>query len=795
MSNISGRFLEQWNAIGGPNSKLGQPVSNIVNVAEGQAVYFEGGCLYTGTDIGGGMLFCYLNLPKLGRPKVFNPNDGAEIRLPNAVTTICSKQWAFTKSAQTLGALWSYRLFLQAVTPSGTAPGRIPTYISQTWDSEYSSTQVYEHVDLEISLHSTGAPPLTNRTLYDIVVVPPGENGAVVAPHALYSKSAWTKFGLIHVTDLHLSWRKEGYRQRLLVLGETAGANAFSNPADNFRALIRYANHLHEIGLLDAVVATGDLVDYILEPDGRDNFTLLEQLIRGQGPTGAPANEPLCVPIYTVLGNHDYRPNPTEMCFTINIPLWPDKDIDQYAGYNLTESEVIHLQGGRPGRSLDEALHMVQTDGMLGRGRGYSLGTYRRRINDQFSYAVPLGPHRLVMLDTGEDLGIPASADWQTIVALIIQYIGGSLGDSMERAMGGGPDSEGITPEHLGLVNRALQECNGLVMVGMHAPPFHPQNNEYAHYFRETEHPVIDPQEVRAYLSRCDASGAQSEAQWPPTGTTYFKRGGVDLLLDDGVAKYRAEDLLRLCVCGDGVRRPVDLVLAGHTHDNVEFRAAWNAARGEFEFYTDFYSENPARYYPCHKANVDGSVRQFVKAGAPVNGPVVQESGYQKVEIPPNAQTLRESTQPAAWWAAHRPLVVETASLGLTETNQRVPNPAVSFQGFRFVMATGNAVTRIANVDLATVRARNFVMPWESELVQHATHEHAHTHVFSELGEHHHHDHPHLHAAGTTHHHPLPGEGPAHHEHAHPEPHAADPHHHHPHQHPHPAGSNHHHPY
>jgi len=379
MSNISGRFLEVWQAQGGATGPLGEPVSNIVNVAQGQAVYFEGGCLYAGTDTGGGMLTCWLHLPQLGRPKMISEHQTLGLALPDTVSLRCGKAWAWSVSAQTLGQLWGWeRLYLQAVTPSGTAPGRIPTYIYQTRDSPYSDTEVYIHVDMMVDPTRTGAAPLTHRTLFDIVLVPPGEPGAIVAPHALYNKDTWDKFGLIHVTDLHLSWRTEGFRERLLALGENEGAGAYTNPQDNFRDLIRYANHLHDIGLVDGVVATGDLVDYIFEEDGQDNFTLLERLVRGQASTATSRNEPLRVPIFTALGNHDYHPNHYDLCFWVDFQ-WPipNRNVDLFQGFNLTMSEALRLQGdtSRPRRTSGEALDMLLTDTQIGRGRGYSLKT------------------------------------------------------------------------------------------------------------------------------------------------------------------------------------------------------------------------------------------------------------------------------------------------------------------------------------------------------------------------------------------------------------------------------------
>ena len=102
----------------------------------------------------------------------------------------------------------------------------------------------------------------------------------------------------------------------------------FNNFNDNFRAFISYANKLHRLGELDFIIITGDIVDYIFENKfeeinvfghnvgipvsdmtyNSNNFVYFENIVKGlSGKPDMVRNEELKVPIFTSLGNHDYR--------------------------------------------------------------------------------------------------------------------------------------------------------------------------------------------------------------------------------------------------------------------------------------------------------------------------------------------------------------------------------------------------------------------------------------------------------------------------------------------------------
>jgi hypothetical protein len=220
----------------------------------------------------------------------------------------------------------------------------------------------------------------------------------------------------------------------------------------------------------------------------------------------------------------------------------------------------------------------------------------------------------------------------------------------------------------------------------------------------------------------------------------HFKGGALDDLVDFGVGRGKVEEFVRRLI-GEGAARPADLLLSGHGHRRVEYRVGKSAA-GELRLFTDFYSENPDRYYaalvltkdlPAHGddhfsvyAAMAGATRRVhttVKAGAPEDGePKKQAQGtyaeHYRIDIPPYATPLAEASSPAQWWQKHRPLVVETAGLGPVENRQRKigsppEKPGTCFAGFRFVRVRDNVIARMHYVELAELRANGLRMPWE----------------------------------------------------------------------------------
>ncbi len=569
---------------------------------------------------------------------------------------------------------------------------------------------------------------------YDLALRMPDNETRIMAPHAFYMAREWEKFGFIHVTDIHVAKRIEIFHIKLARLAAQKpelreAAEQFNNFNDNFRDFIRYANHLHDLGLLDVILATGDLVDYGFDPGEAKNhqggnYAFFEQLIRGQAHAASGVvSEELQVPIFTVFGNHDYRIHPYKLLFDLDVP-GPNRELENYSPFNLTKEEAKALQGGHPTVSTEDGLEMVKVDN---NDQQDLYRYYKKRINAESAYVLDLGPHRIVMLDTRFDLGIPGSAGVGLDISLIIKKLMGTFSENEKRAQDGGPNLVGFNSKDIDKVKTSLSEAgqSGLVIVGMHAPPLNIEGSELAHYFRETEHPTIDRDEVDAFLSRHGASGASSD--WPRNGTPHFKTGTVDNLLDDGIAKGEINAFLQACA-GVNVSRPVDLVLCGHNHDRVEYRLKPQGSGPGLFYSTDFYLGNPSTYYPSKKEGFEDKVHIRVRDNAPLNGQTTQVTDnrfnpplvFNQLDVPPKANSLDKvldrKTFKSGWWATHRPLIVETAALGPLDNRQRIvgtEKPSASFQGFRYFSVKQDEIFDSHYVVLDELRRRDFQMPWE----------------------------------------------------------------------------------
>jgi len=736
-STIHGDFFRAWKEQGAEIGSLAYPLTEPVPVAGGTAVYFERGCLWKGPATNGEMITSTVHPPLIGKPDLVKL-AGGELR--NFLTVNWRgldkslKDTIVQRRPSLFADIWRERLLVQRVHKNKNFRDRI-ALLSQEVAFEETSNSV--NVKLRLRLPTNGPIRPRDRTLYDLALRMPDNGTRIMAPHAFYMARDWEKFGFIHVTDIHVAKRIEKFHRDLARLAAQKpelreAAEQFNNFNDNFRDFIRYANHLHNLGLLDVILATGDLVDYGFDKGEAKNhqggnYAFFEQLIRGQARAASGVeSEELRVPIFTVFGNHDYRINPYKLLFDLDVPFF-DKEIENYSPYNLTKKEAKALQGGHPTVSMETGLKMVKIDN---NDQQDLYRYYKKRINSESAYILDLGSHRIVMLDTRFDVGIPSSVGLGTDISLIMKELTGTFSENEKRAQDGGPNLMGFNSEDIDKVKTALFEAgqSGLVIVGMHAPPLNIEGSELAHYFRETEHPTIDRDEVDAFLSRHGASGASDD--WPRNGTPHFKTGTVDNLLDDGIAKGEINAFLQTCA-GVNASRPVDLVLCGHNHDRVEYRLKSQNNGPGLRYFTDFYLGNPNRYYPSKQEGVDGKAHIRVKDNTSLNGQTHRTTDnrfdpplqFSQLDVPPYANSLDKVADrkqfKSDWWTSHRPLIVETAALGPLDQRQRIvvksKKPSVSFQGFRYFRVKQDEIFDSHYVVLDELRRRDFEMPWEKD--------------------------------------------------------------------------------
>jgi LGFP repeat-containing protein/calcineurin-like phosphoesterase family protein len=769
-------YTDVYHAYRANQAMLGLPVANLATIYTGSGVFCERGLIWTHPNLKGKCLVGALTPPLMGQPLVIEA-DASNVSLGNVIffNTAANdlKQALSLVPPETLSDIWKNHLVLSPVGGGADLP------LSPS-DFKVGSLASLESV-VSISLSVQGAP--ADSQLYDLCLLPPTGNRYKLSPHCIYAKKSWENFGLLHATDIHLSLRNQNLRSELQKTGMTDAAQHYSNCQECFRDFIRYANHLHSLGLADAVFVTGDMIDYIAEPSDNKytgNFERLRRMILGQPfDSGVPAYEELKIPVFMTFGNHDYRLNQFVLNFEINIDLaLYNKDIpmDEFSTFNLTPQEATAAQGGPVSYGLsdyDKALAMLKYD-----TTGTAYAFYTKYFSPTRTFMVRLGPHRLVLLDNLYDAGVPKINGWEDLVKFFYDYASDSLSRATDRALNGCIDAAGLTDEVYKYSATALNEAgaSGVVIVGMHVPPFSPVNGEYPYFLRETVHPVADPKLTKAYLDR----NKFKTDGWSLTGAPYFKTGeiGNGHGLDNGVISEHGMDFVRLLAgVGLGVTRPVDLFLCGHHHDRTEYRIRWNGS--DLEYYMDFYMESPSTYYSTNNdfdiENSSGKIAKGsrlairIDSSAPKTGSVTAQVVRQgslsevrgTISLPPYPTPLETASDPKQWWLDHRPIIAQTAALGPIDPRQRfdprweivttfpgspiapitltvesktepkpkgtveekitvqqlmTQYPDPTFNGFRLVQVNNNMIAKVRYITLAELRAANFVLPWESGL-------------------------------------------------------------------------------
>ncbi|MBY6006704.1 metallophosphoesterase [Salipiger bermudensis] len=608
------------------------------------------------------------------------------------------------------------------------------------------------------------AGPIPDRRLFSLSMTPtdvPGTDNRIydVVPHAIYSKRSWTHFGMVHATDLHVSRRYDGYPEIWRQRGNLEAVRAFSNPNDNLRNFIRWANNEHAKGRLDLILATGDIVDFIFDNDmdhaGAGNFRFFERLVRGLEPArdrDGAHSEALRVPVFVTFGNHDYRPRAFPMFFRFRVddankyingaalaaialgalaggPLGIflgavgllggifgttqsiSRDRHEYRGFNLLEEDARDLQGGqRRFLSQDEAEALVAP---------VDLPSFVfSHLTPQAEYSRSIGDnHLLLMLDSGPDKGVV-----ETMGHWLLGESG--LNDDNEAFLAGTPNSRGsrIDPAS---TQRMIAQTRGLVIVGMHAPPLNTEGNEVPWFFRASARQVAGSDDLRAmtrsFLHRhvpvtkgqdflASTRPHPLEDDWPTARTDFYAKGRLNELNASGTAQNNKQDWMRV-FAGIGAARGVDMVLAGHVHKDVEVSLQTDG--DTIRYVNDFHTENRAASYttiesdfrhPVHvRVRSDGLAEISRQERAEVHEGVVEQ--FTEVSVPANADTLADAGDKRAWWQRFAPLVIQSPCLGPTDSNHRRPgkqNPV--FQGVRQITVEGDVISGVQLVTLETIK-------------------------------------------------------------------------------------------
>lgn len=539
-------------------------------------------------------------------------------------------------------------------------------------------------------------PWLRGDALFNLVHDVPGVGWFNVNFHAVYLRDRpWDDFQAIHVTDSHVAWRNDTICD-VLEPAFPAIRDHFVNFNQSLRDFITFANARHREGTLDAVVLTGDLVDFVHEnyaarhgrtrkpalglrpephhPRPIDNLELFRDLMVGwSSHPGVIVGDELEVPLFTVLGNHDYRPNEYPLIHTLHLTvagidlssLHPDP-IREYSAFRLTEDQACAYEGGIPHLDSDVAASFVE----------YTTApptSYRALVNPDADWVAELGPHRLVGLDTGHDDGVVTS---------ILDYL---LRSGAEKIfIEGSPNSVGFGAEQVALLATQARATEGLLLIACHSPLVNMRSGPH-HLLREAEHvrPFSAEQrgeeaafvltnhpeatELENYPHLVSGGGnlvltgdpvssgimtgitylitwlggepwkspidKLREEGWRFGGSREMKAGARDPYLGWGVASHRFQEFLAALEGRPGAG--ATLVLSGHTHQSVEYVVTRGGGSTETRFHHDYYVDNtihgrrPQDYW-CSEA------------------------------LPDSAWTVTPGTP---WWRAG-PLFIQTMSIG-----------------------------------------------------------------------------------------------------------------------------------
>lgn len=746
--SISGQIYNDWRT----STKFktyGYPVTSNMRQVKTEIVFFERGVSIYDKSLAEKPIWLRLNCPLIGSPGITRTDlTNLPIRL-----SVDIKSFNVLGGINGLNKLLKGRIALRQVSEKNKIVSLKIGKISQNF-SLFGRRSITLHLITDGLL--VGPRFDHSPKLYDLVCKNESNTFYNLSPHCIYTRKNWENFGLLHATDIHVSKRIDGFKNKLKEakrkhpnhsLRIDTAITELNNWNNGFRDFIRYANAMYEEGTVDGIIATGDLVDYLFESgDNKSaggNFKFFKDLLLGRSPYPEKEHtqEELLVPIFTSLGNHDYR---VEHYHVYQRITTIDEDIKQYGPFNLGKNEARILQGGNPDKfdnddegridvSTNTSFHQVIPTTEIKHWKKDYLSYYKSYINKGLNTFVQLDKHKILLLDTGPDVGGP-NGNWDRWDGFTTHF---GFGDNNEVAFQKrhSPNSKG---PNLQAYNRLKQIklTDGIIIVGMHAPPINTFGNEYPHYFRETEHAVADELETVNYIRR------HAPFLLPPpmvnsvakeivkikhpnwlTKTSAYKFGSNKEFLDNGVSRGDIMNFLKLLCGREGSKKPIDLLLCGHDHIRSEIRLKWNIHHTRMEYYTDFYSENPAGFHASKKYKGESSaydrVKIAIRKGARINQAVtvIQEAGHDVkfLEIPPYSNPLNEASNKNNWWQIHKPLLIQGAPLGPKEhanRNRTLPTPhQPSNEGCKLIIIRKNQIDKILHISRRELSKSNYTMP------------------------------------------------------------------------------------
>lgn len=408
-------------------------------------------------------------------------------------------------------------------------------------------------VNVEFTLTEELQDYLKHHNFVMLDIVCDGQQKRINYHSLVLTKQEWKNFTFVQATDLHLAKRNDriyklikDYKQKnklkFLLKPRKPLEKRFLNANDQFRKFIILMNQAIMKNELDFIVLTGDLVDFAFLSDlasgarvfdyAHSNWQVFKNILLNlpqEVHEGVIQGEELLCPIFTIPGNHDYRPYPYDI-------RWAG----MYKKIGLTSIEA---------KALNEVAKNCSPISAITKSK-LALSGYWSEINPNLDFSLELGRNLFIFLDSGSD----SFKRWRGFIS-------------------GKPSVTGISSEQLKYLEtlRKSPDTENIFLL-LHGPPVNPTKKQkikkrVLSFLKQTYH-------LNAFK--------ESRVRWKKE-----LRARIDtkFYMELGTVANHYEDLLKFC------RNSCTMTLAGHSHDLKEFRLGEQDKEGKIPVYYDDYSE------------------------------------------------------------------------------------------------------------------------------------------------------------------------------------------------------------
>lgn len=224
------------------------------------------------------------------------------------------------------------------------------------------------------------------------------------------TKNDWKNINIVHATDLHLAKRNDQMFKKIIEMYKNRQINfpneklinstrsfkkRLINPNNLFRNFIKEMNERVLKNEIDFIFITGDIVDFTIKSNQtpnqenifeyeKSNWKIFKNIVLHINPPndeGIKESEELLCPIFTIPGNHDYRP-------------W-QYDLNWGSLYKKVGLKKIEAQALKDEYSASPIKAILKSEKALD---GYLL-----EINASLDYSLKFGSLLCVFLNTGAD--------------------------------------------------------------------------------------------------------------------------------------------------------------------------------------------------------------------------------------------------------------------------------------------------------------------------------------------------------------------------------------------------------